>query len=74
MPMRKLYMILTLAFLQLLSMNAFAEGRKTFFSSSLDMPCGYEKLAKLLAMDVDELVLDGLLGRHLHQRHHRKHL
>jgi hypothetical protein len=39
-------------------MNAFAEGRKTFFSSSLDMPCGYEKLAKLLAMDVDELVLD----------------
>lgn len=58
MPMRKLYIILTLAFLQLLSMNAFAEGRKTFFSSSLDMPCGYEKLAKLLAMDVDELVLD----------------
>lgn len=58
MLMRKRYIILVLALLQLMSISAFAEGGKTFYSSSLDMPCRYDKLAKLLSMDVDELVLD----------------
>lgn len=58
MLMRKRYIILVLALLQFMSISAFAEGGKTFYSSSLDMPCRYDKLAKLLSMDVDELVLD----------------
>ena len=58
MQMLKRYIVLILAFMQILSISAFAEGKKTFYSSSLDMPCGYDKLAELLSMDVDELILD----------------
>jgi hypothetical protein len=58
MQMLKRYIVLILAFLPILSSSTFAEGKKTFYSSSLDMPCGYDKLAELLSMDVDELILD----------------
>ena len=31
---------------------------RSFRSSDLDMPCGYDKLHNLLSMDVDELIID----------------
>lgn len=31
---------------------------KTFRSSDLDMPCNYDKLHRLLSMDIDELIID----------------
>ena len=31
---------------------------RSFRSSDLDMPCNYEKLHKLLSMDIDELIID----------------
>jgi hypothetical protein len=31
---------------------------RSFRSSDLDMPCGYDKLSRLLSMGVDELIID----------------
>lgn len=50
--------VFLLTVFQLLSINGFAVEKRSFRSSSLDMPCGYDKLAKLLSMDIDELVID----------------
>ena len=56
--MRNRYIVLIYVVLQILSINCLAESRRTFVSSSLDMPCDYDKLKTLLSMDVDELIID----------------
>lgn len=56
--MRNRYLVLILVVLQTLAINCLAESRRTFVSSSLDMPCNYDKLKTLLSMDVDELIID----------------
>ena len=56
--MRNRYIVLIYVVLQILSINCLAESRRTFVSSSLDMPCNYDKLKTLLSMDVDELIID----------------
>lgn len=56
--MRNRYLVLILVVLQTLAINCLAESKRTFVSSSLDMPCDYDKLKTLLSMDVDELIID----------------
>ena len=56
--MRNRYLVLILVVLQTLAINCLAESKRTFVSSSLDMPCDYDKLKTLLSMDVEELIID----------------
>ena len=56
--MRNRYIVLIFVVLQTLAINCLAESKRTFVSSSLDMPCDYDKLKTLLSMDVDELIID----------------
>ena len=56
--MRNRFIYLILGLILLLSVDCMAEQKRTFTSSMLEMPCGYDKLERLLSMDVDELVLD----------------
>lgn len=54
--------VLVFCFIILISLDVFANGiiaeSRSFRSSDLDMPCNYEKLHKLLSMDIDELIID----------------
>ena len=56
--MRNRCLVLILVVLQTLAINCLAESKRTFVSSSLDMPCDYDKLKTLLSMDVEELIID----------------
>lgn len=55
------YLSLVFCFILLSTFHAMAAPSvsvTSFRSSDLDMPCNYDKLSRLLSMDVDELVID----------------
>lgn len=58
MTIKKLLSILCLFFVASYYCQAANSDKGTFYSSSLSLPCDYDKLAMLLAMDIDKLIID----------------